>query len=276
MTIPVRTESRRKRLPGGKGQSFGVRAVGQGIYEASATPTHDVGDRLQLWGDRVFRYGHFVADYTSANVGGYLVAPDTSANDLALLDDLVLSAGNYPTTAGQTKIEITASGITKNRFQNGTLHICDGTGEGYTYFIKRNSATASKLDTNDLALAAATSFVLELYDGLVIGLVVGNTDVAIVGNLYENLVVASSTDMCPVGVSVLAIDYSVASYAWVQTWGPSTVLDTGGHSKGELSQFSDNGACILESAAYTLPRIGYALATVETTEQVPIYLKMAP
>ena len=274
--VAERTETRRLRLPGGKGQTFGVRAVGQGIYEASATPKHQVGDRLQLWGDRIFRYGHFVADRTTANVGGYLVAPDTSANDMVVTTDVVLSAGNYPTTAGQTKIEITKAGITKDRFKNGTLHITDGTGEGYTYFIKRNSATGSKLDTNDLALAASTSFMLELYDGLVIGLVVSDTDVAIVGNLYENLAVASSTDMCPVGVSVLAIDYSEEPYAWVQTWGPCTVLDTGGHSKGELSQFSDAGACILESAVYTLPRIGYALATVSTGEQVPIYLKMAP
>jgi len=116
---------------------------------------------------------------------------------------------------------------------------------------------------------------LELYEPLVIALVVSDTDVAIVGNLYENLVPATTTEICAVGVSVLAIDYSEEPYAWVQTWGPCTVLDTGGHSKGELSCLSNNGAAILESG-YTLPRIGYCLATVETTEQVPIYLKMAP
>lgn len=275
MSIPVRTETNIKRLPGGKGQTFGVHATGQGIYEASATPIHQVGDRLQLWGDRVFRYGHFVADYTTANVGGYLVAPDSSANDMVVTDDVVLSAGNYKTTAGMTKIEITKASITKDRFKNGTLHITDGTGEGYTYLIKRNSATGSKLDDTDLALAASTSFVLELYDGLVIGLVVSDTAVAIMGNLYDNLIPATTTDICAVGVSVLAIDYSVASYAWVQTWGPCTVLDSGGHTKGELSCLSDAGAAILESG-YTLPRVGYALATVTTGEQVPIYLKMAP
>lgn len=262
-------------MPGGKGQSFGVRAVGQGIYEASAVPTHEVGDRLQLWGDRVFRYAHFIADYTTQYVAGYLVAPDTSENDLALLDDVVLSAGNYPSTAGMTKLEITKTGITKNRFQNGTLHIVDEAGEGYTYFIKRNSATGEKLDTNDLPLAAATSFVLELYDGLIIALTVSNTDIAIVGNLYENLIVATATDMCACGVSMLAIDESEAPYAWVQTWGPATVLNTGGLSKGELVAFEDAGACILASA-FDTPRIGYCLATAETGEQTPIYLQMAP
>lgn len=274
--METRTETVRKRRPGGRGQTFGVRAVAQGIYEASATPKTFVGDRLQLWGDRVFRYGHFVGDYTSQYVGGYLVAPDTSANDMAVTDDVVLSAGNYPTTAGMTKIEITKESITKDRFRNGTLHITNGAGEGYCYFIKRNSATGEKLDTNDLALAAATSFMVELYDGLIIALTVSDTAVAIVGNLYENLVVATSaTDPCAVGVSVLAIDESEEPYAWVQTWGPCTVLDTGGHTKGELSCFSNTGAAILESG-YTLARVGYALATVTDGEQVPVYLKMAP
>ncbi len=275
MTIPARTEDVRTNLPGGRGQTFGVRAVAQGIYQASATPQTHVGDRLQLWGDRVFRYGHFVADYTTQYVGGYLVAPDTSANDLALLDDLVLSAGNYPTTAGMTKIEITAATITKDRFKNGTLHIVDGAGEGYTYFIKRNSATGAKLDTNDLDLAAATSFVLELYDGLIIALVVSDTDIAIVGNIYENLIPATTTDLCAVGVSVLAIDYSEEPYAWVQTWGPCTVLNSGGLSKGELMALNDAGGADLESA-YTTPRVGYSLATCATGEQAPVYLKMAP
>lgn len=275
MGYPTRTEGVRKNLPGGRGQTFGLRGVGQGIYEASDTPKHLVGDKLELWGDRVFRYGHFIADYTTQYVAGYLVAPDISANDL-LLDnkvvDVATSVGNYPPTAGQKVIELTGT-ATKNQFQNGTMHITDDSGEGYTYLIKRNSATGVKLDSDDMALNATTSFMVELYDGLVIALDT-TSELYIVGNLYNNLIVATTTDIQAVGVSMLAIDYSDKAYAWVQTWGPATVLAGGAITEGDVLQLEDAGACAV-MASYTEPVIGYALADADSGDQCAAFLRIS-
>lgn len=284
MGYPTRTEGVRKNVPGGKGHTRGIIGAGQGIYEASTTPLHQVGDRLPLWGGRVFYYASFsiYGATTGDAAAGDLVAADTSYNDQTVLtevEDYTNDGSNYDPAIGAKLIEVTATGR-KDQYANGTFHTSDATGEGYTYLIKRNSATGVKLNQDDPDLISTLdTFIIELYDGLVIAL--DNTTVfAITGNMFKSLLPAvQDTDCCPVGVTMIAIDVSDKEYAWVQTWGPATVAtDSTAVTKGDIMVLSDTTRMVeTMSADYTKPIVGYALAApAATSGHLPIFLQLVP
>jgi len=280
--METRTETVRKRLPGGKGHTRGIIGAGQGIYVASADPLHQVGDRLPLWGGRVFYYASF-SNYAAATgdaAAGDLVAADTSFNDQTVItevEDYTNDGSNYNPGIGRKIVEIVGT-ATKNEYTNATLHITDATGEGHTYLIKRNSATGEKLESDGLALTGTDTFLVELYDGLVIALD-NTTEIAIMGNLFANLLPCSQdSDTCAVGVAMLAIDVSDKRFAWVQTWGPATIVTTGtAIAKGDILVLSDTTRCVQTmSADYTHPIIGYALAAPTASGHCPVMLQLVP
>jgi len=282
MGYPVRTEGVRKNVPGGKGHTRGVIAPGQGIYEASTSPLHQIGDRLPLWGGRVFYYASF-STYAAATgdcAAGDLLAADTSYNDQTVLtqvEDYTNDGSNYNPGIGEKLIEVTGTGV-KNRYVNGTFHTTDATGEGYTYLIKRNSTTGVKLNADDPDLISTLdTFIIELYDGLVVALD-NTTEFAIMGNLFANLLPCSQdSDTCAVGVSMIAMDVSDKEYGWVQTWGPATIVSTGTVTKGDILVLSDTTRMVQTMAAdYTHPIIGYALAAPTASGHCPVMLQLVP
>jgi len=123
MSLPARTETALKGLPGGSGTTYGVRAPGQGIYEQSSYPKHRLGEVMRLFGGRVFYYGYF----GESCAAGKVVAPDSSDNDEAETDDIIVVSGNYGGAIGDKKIEITLASQTKDDFREGTFHTTDDT-----------------------------------------------------------------------------------------------------------------------------------------------------
>jgi len=281
MGYPVRTETVRANRPGGRGQQSGALGVGQGIYEASDTPLHRVGEKLELFGGRIFRYAHFYADTTDTTLGGYLMAPDISEQDRAEIDSLIVDvasdSGNYSPAAGATKIEFTLASVDKNEFQGGTMHITDGEGEGHTYLIKRNSASGEKLDSDDPALDGTSSVILELYDGVVVALDT-DSEFVIIGNMWKNLTPADSTDTNVSGVAMIGMDVSVKEYAWVQTWGPGTVIVYEAVTEGDmLAVYGTTAGQAKIRNDHVYPDIGYCLQDQSTGGgQCAVFLQIAP
>lgn len=282
MGYPERTEGVRLNRPGGRGQQPGVLGVGQGIYEKSDAPLHRIGDRLRLWGGRVFYYASFSPDSSAGDCdAGDVLAPDTGVNDLGVtteVESYTTDTSNYDPAIGATVVEVVCT-ATKNQFQYGTFHITNSYGEGHTYLIKRNSATGEKLESDDPAVAAAADTALfELYDGLVIALT-SASEIAVMGNLFANLAVSDGSDLCSSGVAMLTMDVSEDElYGWVQTWGPGTVLtNSTAVAKGDIMTASTtDGVAITMAGAYTSPIIGYALAAPTASGHCPIMLQIMP
>jgi len=249
-------------------QNFAVNRIGtnQGLYAQSETAKHNLGEKLELADGRCFRYCYFDAAVTV----GKMVAPDMSTAAAVEISDGVIATG----TAGSSVVTITGSGssgppadfqgVSANQYSGSYLHITDGAGEGFTYRIKSNGAASSD----------AVEFTL--YDPIVTALATGASDFAISPGLFKNVHVTDATqgavvDYIPVGVTVR--DVTAEYYAWVQTKGAGTVLADGGITLANRLTLSDgtNGAVQLKDAE-TEVEIGYALATVATTEYAPVML----
>ena len=249
-------------------QNFAVNRIGtnQGLYAESDTAKHNLGEKLELADGRCFRYCYFDAAVTV----GKMVAPDMSTAAAVEISDGVIATG----TAGSSVVTITGSGssgppadfqgVSANQYSGSYLHITDGAGEGFTYRIKSNGAASSD----------AVEFTL--YDPIVTALATGASDFAISPGLFKNVHVTDATnsavvDYIPVGVTVRGV--TAEYYAWVQTKGAGTVLADGTITLANRLTLSDgtNGAVQLKDAEVEV-EIGYALATVATTEYAPVML----
>lgn len=171
MTIPARTETVKKALPGvGPGQSWGVRGVGQSIWEVSATPLHKLGTRLVL-GARTFYYSLASEDLTAGKLNSF--KPDNDAEDTVTVAHGI----------GTTDLTITAaSAITKDQYAEGLLAVVDGAVcDGDQYVIKSNAAIASgstgtvTIYQPGLVTAWTTSVNVMLYTNMFYNIQVSNT-----------------------------------------------------------------------------------------------------
>ena len=189
--------------------NYGIHRVGgpgtQGIFSESSTPKHPIGEKVELADGRVFRYASFAA----ATGAGLLVSQDISATAIVESDGKLTAA-----SAGATEVTYTDSGTvgsaTLNQYAGGYLHITDDAGEGYNYRIKSNTAASSNAIT------------FTLYDELEVA-VTTDTDVAVTGNLYNQVRAALGTaDYIVCGVT--PISFTSGYYGWVQTRGVAVIL----------------------------------------------------
>ena len=230
---------------------------GQSIYEESSTPKHRVGEKLELSDGRVFRYASFAA----ATGAGLLVSQDISETAIVPTDGKLTAA-----SAGATEVTYTDSGTvgsaTLNQYAGGYLHITDDAGEGYQYRIKSNTAASSNAIT------------FTLYDGLEVA-VTTDTDVAVTGSLWNNLIGASATDYVVCGVT--PISFTVNYYGWVQTRGIATVLADGTITAGGNLTLSDGVTGAIQAKdAETEPLVGYAAYAPDTTGYAGVVLQNMP
>ena len=231
--------------------NFGIQRLGgdggQGIYEESSTPKHAIGEKLELIDGRVFRYAYF----STATAQGLLASQDLSASAIVESDGKLTAA-----SAGATEVTYTDSGTvgsaTLNQYAGGYLHITDDAGEGFQYRIKSNTAASSNAIT------------LTLYDGLQVA-VTTDTDVAVTGGLWNNLIGATAgTDYVVAGVT--PISFTVNYYGWVQTRGVATILADGTIAAGQNVTLSDGvTGAVHTKDAETEPLIGYAAFAPDNT-----------
>ena len=187
------------------------------IFANDASPKFPIGYKLETADGRVFRYSHFGAAVEHA---GVVVSSDVSES--ATVENgltTVAPASAAVTTDGTTGykfIEVTAAAVTADQYAGGYLTVIAGTGRGYTYRIKGN--TACGLPDGP----ASGNFRLELYDKIQATLNAAS-DINVIACKYANLEAALvGTDEVPAGITTRGM--TSAYYGWIQTKGPAAVL----------------------------------------------------
>lgn len=220
--------------------------------ESKTSPSFVLGQRMSLTDGRVYRYGHFGATTTAAQ----LVSQDLSESGGAASNAVIAPASAasipgeviQPGAIGSRYIQMTLAAVTANQFAGGYFTIEDGTGEGYTYRIRGNKATDDPV-TGDI--------VIELYDRIIIALD-ATSDIVIIGSKCANLEPATPTDCVVAGVSI--VDQAAGDFGWIQTQGPTPVLSDEALVLGSLVVLSDSAAGQVQiQDAFTEPLLGYAL-----------------
>tara|TARA_Y100000593_G_scaffold77470_1_gene143471 strand:+ start:295 stop:1068 length:774 start_codon:yes stop_codon:yes gene_type:complete len=243
------------------GEGIGSKA-GQGIYAESSTAKYAIGEKLELADGRVFRYASFAA----ATGAGILVSQDISATAVVETDGVIVaSSGDYSLSAGSSMVEITLGAATENQFQGGYLHITDDEGEGYQYRIKSNTARGDTSSGN-------VGFTL--FDPLVVTLDASNTDIAITGNLYNQVRAALGTaDYIVSGVTPRS--FTSGYYGWVQTRGIATILtDDSAIGIGVPVMCGDAQAGAVEVADNSHPLVGFVTHAADDTGYMGVALQL--
>lgn len=133
-----------------------------------------------------------------------------------------LTAITAAVTVGATEIRFVLASITADQLKGGYLTVTLGTGLGYTYKIKSNTASATIATVDN-------TVIVTLESGVCVALAA--TDNIIVKEARTSLVIVNTATTDPVGIAVAtttAATDGVTQYFWAQTSGPSIVLGTAG------------------------------------------------
>ena len=206
------------------------------IFETHSSPRYAIGHMYERADGARFRYAHFGA---LAMVPGLLMAQDFSESGTAKIDDIVVAPTSAtkpgderlnPGALGSRYVQVKAGATTADQFAGGYFWTNDGTGEGYTYRIKGNTAVGTP---------ATGQHYIELYEPLQVALDT-STDIGIYGNKYANLESATAaTDAIPVGVNMAIITDSTSVYGWVMTRGVVAIKqDASAPALGDMVELS--------------------------------------
>lgn len=217
----------------------GVPQVGTdvNVLETHANPKFALGTKFERQDGNVYRYAYV----NTAVAAGRMVAADFSDAGVVVTDNIVIDPASAVAVAGESVkpgdvgshyVQITLASISANQFKGGYLAIEDGSGEGYQYRIKGNTATGTP---------ASGDIRIELYDQIKVRLS-PNTDIIIVPQL-TNSCVSATTATDAVAVGVLQADTTASlPFAWVQTAGVATCLQDGTLALGDPLVMSRNTA----------------------------------
>lgn len=209
------------------------------IFDMHATQRYPVGTRLQRQDGNVYVYAHFLSDTAQ----GLVVGPDVSeGGEVAGVDNAVIAPasaaeynGEQPGAIGSKSIQMTNAGIVADEHAGGYLTVVSGTGSGYTYRIKGNTATDNP---------ASGEVRIDLYDPLQVALDT-TSDVHILGSKYAQLIAATGAageNNLAVGVSCSNMDVSEAPYGWILVRGIGGATVDGTIAAGEAVTLSDGEA----------------------------------
>lgn len=217
------------------------------IYEMNLNQKVAVGTKITRLDGSEYVYSHFLTDTAQ----GLVVGPDVSeGGEVAGVDNAVIAPASAAAVPGEIKtagsigsryLQMTNAGIVKDEHAGGYLNIVSGTGSGYVYRIKGNSATD---------VPATGDVLIELYDPLVVALD-ATSDVHILGSKYAQLIAvtgAAGENNLAVGVTCSNMDVSVAPYGWICTKGIVGALVDGTIAAGEAVTLSDGVAGAVQVA----------------------------
>ncbi len=226
------------------------------LHTPDATAKYTIGQKYTDNLGRTFRYAHFAQDVTQAK----LVSPEQNDADvegwleqtaaITTITGGTSAAKDTNTVAiGNKFIRLTLAtvfdSVVKDQYTGCMLGIAAGTGVGYAYTIKSNSAVSSSMVR------------FELNEGLKVALAASaGTDIMISPSPVSNLVVTAPTaDTSVVGVTLANMDVSVAAYGWICTRGPVLCLceaNTTVILGGPITQSQDDaGAWMIAAAGHT-------------------------
>ena len=210
------------------------------ILETNALPKYNVGFGFTRADGNKYRYG-----YANAGVAaGLLVAPTFASSGVATFDNVVVLPASAVAVAGEVilpgrigsrYLEVTKASVTAGQYKGGYLVIEDGSGKGYTYRIKSNTATGNP---------ATLTIRIELYEKLKANLS-DDTDMTITPSLWNDVVIADSTNVMVAGVSC-STTTSTLPYGWFCTKGQCACKQTGTVVLGQGVQLSiqGGGGCV--------------------------------
>ena len=263
--------------------AIGVPSVGDDFdkFEMNAVQKHPLGFKIERANGDVYRYCHFGANTNR----GVLVSADL--DEIGLVDDdnhLIAPAvayqmadetpGLYPGAIGSRYIIMTLASVVAHAFAGAKITITDDTGEGYTYDVVDNTATDNP---------ASGKIRFQLQQPLQVAITT-DSDVSIIGCLYNDLETATTTDACVVGVSCSTMAVSTAAYGWIQTKGVVGILqDVNVPTIGAVATLSNltAGAVTIMGGNSTYatyyglnPIIGYFADVGDSTGHVPVKINL--
>lgn len=209
------------------------------IFDTHATPRFAVGTRFTRSDGNTYVYGYSGV----GTVKGVLVAPTFASAGKTVISDAVIAVASAvavpgdtvaPGDAGSRYFEITLASVTANQFAGGYCLINGGSGAGFTYRIKGNTATGNP---------ASGNIRIELREPLQVRLT-PNTDIIITPSLFNDVVIADvTTNVILAGVSVNTTT-TTKPYGWFQIAGIAGILQQGSITIGQAVQLSTtvNGA----------------------------------
>jgi hypothetical protein len=206
-----------------------VAGEGVDLFASDSTPKFALGTKFERQDGCVFRYGNFSA----ATSAGTLVASTFSEVNLAYATAYTSVApastyqmpdetvGVYPGSIGSRYIVAATTG-TINQFAGAYIVVGSGTGAGYAYRVRGNTAYSTP----------ATGLMrISLYDQIQVALAIDST-LGIVGNVYNDMITATTTSTVISGV-VLRV-HAASRYGWVQTQGNANLFVDSAIALGQL------------------------------------------
>lgn len=169
----------------------------------NADGSQNLGDMACLTDGRIFRYAKVGA--SNAAKGQLQLAPAHKTNH-----DNIAVAAAAASGAKQVTVTLGATAATLDEYAEGFLAVNDVDGEGQTYSI--NGHAAANL---------STSLVVNLFDPIATALTT-NSQVCLVHNSYNGVIVGTAATQLPAGVPLVAI--AAGDYGWVQSRGVAAVL----------------------------------------------------
>jgi len=247
------------------------------IYDTGSSPKYAVGFGFTRADGAKYRYAHFGATTNR----GVLASTDVDESNLIYTDAarMVALTANLVDVEGETitpnsidsrymQVTVTA---TADQFAGGYVSINSGTGIGFTYRIKGNTATDDP-SSDDCRL--------ELYDKIVVA-IDSNSGLQLCGSRYANLeIVDDSDDRLAAGVTVT--NNSSSGYGWVQTRGVATVLqDATLPTTGDTVYVSSNtdgaicGTVLLATSTHQrFQRVGQCIHPATATYYSCVFLEL--
>ena len=227
----------------------------QGILNESSTALQTVGGYMETADGRGFRY---------AKIGAVATVPGKVYQGVALdATNMQPSGGLTPAAAaiGDTSVTIsTSTTLALNLLAGGYMAVVVTPGQGYTYLIKGNTATAG-----------AAGAVVTLEDPIKIALTTSSR-VIFAKHPYDGLVIEPGTPTAKIAGVPLAI-ITAAYFGWVQVRGACSVLFTGTGVAGKVVGSLTGGTSGSMAPAIAATNIGGEhLATGITTEYSLVYL----
>lgn len=225
------------------------------VFTTSATQATDLGAVGTTGDGRYFRY--VLNGGVTVVPGKVYQGPAEDATNQSPAGGLAMAAAAIGATTITTTSTVT---LAANLLAGGYASIVAGTGLGYTYKIKGNTA----------ATAAVVSFTLE--DPVIVALTT-SSKLVVHKSPYDSIVVAPGTlTAAPVGVSVYPI--TNAQYGWVQSRGPVSCLVTGTLGSAGLAVGVLVGGTVgsLAPCIAGTPVLGYTCGIAATTEYDLVFL----
>lgn len=222
--------------------------VEQDVHTTSAEARAKLGDKVMTADGRVYRYAK--AAGTALDAGKLVVAADAVANHTN-----VVAGADAAVGATQITVTLGATAITADQYAEGYVVVNDAAGEGIMYKIASHPAAASAADV-----------VIQLEDPIQVALTEDTSEVSLVYNLYDNVVI-SAVDQADAVVGVPNVAVGSNEYFWAQTGGMCAVLADEAVAKGLAVTIGTGVAGAVEAVdGVAEPVVGYAHEALVDTE----------